>query len=70
AKDAGGTADEIKLRIDWYSAWLACYRPDEIAQALRALYPELTKKRVYRAAERGLRWLRDHADLYGHFGVD
>ncbi|MCX7682975.1 MAG: sigma-70 family RNA polymerase sigma factor [Anaerolineae bacterium] len=44
--------------------------PDEIAQALQPLYPGLTKAQVYRAVERGLRWLRENADLCGCSGPD
>ncbi len=36
--------------------------PAEIAAALQAVQPGITKEQVYRLVERGLRWLRDHLD--------
>lgn len=44
--------------------------PDEIAEALRPLYPDITKERVYRALERGLRWLREHTHLCSGSGTN
>lgn len=40
--------------------------PAEIVQALRPLYPDITKEQVYRALERGLRQLRENAHLCGY----